>query len=103
MKKNEAEIKQKVSELLRTININLKTVARELNLPSDLSTNFARHSYMTHMISEEYLNEIIIKQMVGHSTRDVTSKYNTLTPDKRREINSRLLNPEKDYSKTIAI
>ena len=102
-KKNEAEIKQKVSELLRTININLKTVARELNLPSDLSTNFARHSYMTHMISEEYLNEIIIKQMVGHSTRDVTSKYNTLTPDKRREINSRLLNPEKDYSKTIAI
>ena len=102
-KKNESDIKQKVSELLRTININLKTVARELNLPSDLSTNFARHSYMTHMISEEYLNEIIIKQMVGHSTRDVTSKYNTLTPDKRREINSRLLNPEKDYSKTIAI
>lgn len=100
-KKNEAEIKQKVSELLRTININLKTVARELNLPSDLSTNFARHSYMTHMISGEYLNEIIIKQMVGHSTRDVTSKYNTLTPDKRREINSRLLNPEKDYSKTM--
>ena len=101
-KKNEAEIKQKVSELLRTININLKTVARELNLPSDLSTNFARHSYMTHMISEEYLNEIIIKQMVGHSTRDVTSKYNTLTPDKRREINSRLLNPAKDYSNVMS-
>jgi len=101
-KKNEAEIKQKVSELLRTININLKTVARELKLPSDLSTNFARHSYMTHMISEEYLNEIIIKQMVGHSTRDVTSKYNTLTPDKRREINSRLLNPAKDYSNVMS-
>jgi hypothetical protein len=53
------------------------------------------------MISEEYLNEIIIKQMVGHSTRDVTSKYNTLTPDKRREINSRLLNPERNYSNVI--
>jgi hypothetical protein len=54
------------------------------------------------MISEEYLNEIIIKQMVGHSTRDVTSKYNTLTPDKRREINSRLLNPAKDYSNVMS-
>lgn len=100
-KKNEAEIKSKVSELLRAININLKAVARELDLPSDLSTNFARHSYMTHMISEEYLSEIIVKQMVGHSTRDVTSKYNTLTPKKRKEINSKLLNPEKNYSNVI--
>ena len=101
-KKNEAAIKQKVSELLSRININLKAAARELDLPTDISTNFARHSYMTHMISEEYLSEIIVKQMVGHSTRDVTSKYNTLTPKKRREINSKLLNPEISYSKTIA-
>ena len=56
---------------------------------------------MTHMISEEYLSEIIVKQMVGHSTRDVTSKYNTLTPKKRKEINSKLLNPEKNYSNVI--
>ena len=100
-KKNEAAIKQKVAELLGRININLKAAARELDLPSDLSTNFARHSYMTHMISEEYLSEIIVKQMVGHSTRDVTSKYNTLTPKKRKEINSKLLNPEKKYSNVM--
>lgn len=100
-KKNEAEIKSRVSELLRTINVNLKTVARELDLPSDLSTNFARHSYMTHMLSEEYLNHIIVKQMVGHSTDDVTAKYNTLTPKKRREINGKLLNPAKKYSNVI--
>ena len=42
--------------------------------------------------------------MVGHSTRnDVTAGYNNPTPKKRREINSKLMNPSKDYSKVISL
>ncbi len=37
--------------------------------------------------------------MVGHSTKkDVTAGYVNLTPKKRRQINSKLLNPNKKYT-----
>jgi hypothetical protein len=37
--------------------------------------------------------------MIGHSTKkDVTAGYVNLTAKKRREMNSKLLNPKKKYS-----
>ncbi len=97
-KRNEAKIKKVINSETRKINNNLKVIANDLELDPDLSTNYARHSYMTHLLSEEYLNDIIVKQMVGHSTNDnVTAGYNHLTAKKRKEINEKLLNPAKDY------
>lgn len=95
---NEAEIKRLNRRHLEVINSNLKVIAAQLGLNTEISTNWARHSYMTHLLSELMLNETVVKQMVGHSTKNsVTAGYNHLTPKKRREINTKLLNPEKVY------
>lgn len=70
-----------------------------MGLNIEISTNWARHSYMTHLLSELMLNETVVKQMVGHSVKDnVTSGYNHLTPKKRFSINSQLINPHKKYN-----
>lgn len=96
---NEAEIKRLNRRDLDPININLKIIAAELGLNTEISTNWARHSYMTHLLSELMLNETVVKQMVGHSVKDnVTSGYNHLTPKKRFSINSQLINPHKKYN-----
>ena len=102
--KNEKQIKDAISLALNPINSALKTIAAQLNIDGNISTAYTRNSYITHLISEMYLNEIFVKQMVGHSTKkDVTAGYNRITPKKRREINSRLLNPDKEYSTIVKI
>lgn len=100
---NEPEIKRRNRRDLEPINANLKTIAAELGLNTDISTNWARHSYVTHLLSELMLSETVVKQMIGHSVKgNVTAGYNHLTPKKRKEINSRLINSEIKY-KTIAV
>ena len=47
-------------------------------------------------------NTSVTKQMVGHKIKDVTAGDVNLNPALRREINSKLLNPEKDYSKVMS-
>ena len=102
--KNESKIKSTISDALIKINSSLKIISAELNLPSNLSTSWTRNSYITHLTSEMYISHILVKQMVGHSTRkDVTAGYNSATPDKRREINSQLLNPDKKYNAIGAV
>ncbi len=99
---NEREIKRLNRRDLSVINSNLKIVAGNMGLNTEISTNWARHSYITHLISEEMLNEIVVKQMVGHSLKgNITALYNTLTPKKRKAVNSKLLNPDKTYANII--
>lgn len=100
---NETEIKRLNRRDLDVININLKIIAAELGLNTEISTNWARHSYMTHLLSELMLNETVVKQMVGHSVKNnVTAGYNHLTPKKRFSINYQLINPNKKYN-TIGV
>lgn len=100
--KNEKEINYAIAQALLPINSSLKTIAAQLGVDPELSTSYTRNSYITHLVSELYINPIVVKQMVGHSTRaDVTAGYNNLTAKKRREINSQLLNPEKNYSENL--
>lgn len=100
---DEVNIKKLNRRDLDPINSNLKIMAAELGLNTDVSTNWVRHSYMTHLLSELMLSETVIKQMVGHSTKkDVTAGYNHLTPKKRFSINSQLINPNKKYN-TISL
>lgn len=96
--KSEKEIKDAIALALLPINSSLKMIATQLGIDPDISTSYTRNSYITHLVSELYINPIVVKQMVGHSTRsDVTAGYNNLTAKKRREINSQLLNPGKNY------
>lgn len=93
--KNEERIKKAISIALTPINEALKKIAIELGLPDDLSTGTARNSYITHLISEEMISEIVVKKMVGHSTRkNTTAGYVNLTPEKRLAVNKKLLKVE---------
>ena len=100
--KNEREIKTAIELSLVPINSSLKIIANKLNLDPELSTSYTRNSYITHLTSELLVNPIVVRKMVGHSTkRDVTAGYVNLTAKKRREINEKLLNPEKEYTINI--
>jgi hypothetical protein len=57
---------------------------------------------MTHMEVRLMYNTSVTKQMVGHKIKDVTAGYVNLNPALRREINSKLLNPAKDYSNVMS-
>lgn len=96
---NERKIINAMRLSLDQINTSLKQIANELGLDPDLSTSYTRNSYITHLTSELLVNPIVVRKMVGHSTRkDVTAGYVKLTAKKRREINMKLLNPEKRYA-----
>jgi len=95
----ETKIKEAINAALAPINSSLKIIAKKLELDPELSTSYSRNSYITHLTTEMYVNPIVVKKMVGHSTKkDVTAGYVNLTPKKRREINSKLLNPKKKYT-----
>ena len=95
----ETKIKKITRKELDLINANLKIIATDLGINTDITTNWARHSYISHLANEEMLNDTTIKRMVGHSTKSsVIAGYNHLNPKKRREINSKLLNPKKQYN-----
>ena len=97
--KNERKIITKMRLELDPINSSLKTIANILELDPELSTSYTRNSYITHLTSELLVNPIVVKKMVGHSTKkDVTAGYVKLTAKKRREINMKLLNPNKTYN-----
>jgi len=58
--------------------------------------------YCDRQYNMHIINPIVVKKMVGYSTKkDVTAGYVNLTPKKRREINSKLLNPNKKYTTII--
>jgi len=96
--KNERKIKEVINLSLDPINSSLKIIANQLELDPEISTSYTRNSYITHLVSEMFVNPIVVRKMVGHSTKkDVTAGYVNLTAKKRREINMKLLNPEKKY------
>ena len=95
---NERNIKRQINFALEPINSSLKQIATALELDPNISTSYTRNSYISHLVSEMFVNPIIVRKMVGHSTKkDVTAGYVNLTTKKRLEINLKLLNPEKRY------
>lgn len=100
--KGEKAITRKISdELESNVNKPLKIISKNLGIGS-ISTSTARNTYMTHMEVRLMYNTSVTKQMVGHKIKDVTAGYVNLNPALRREINSKLLNPEKDYPKVMS-
>ena len=97
---NERNIKRQINFALDPINSSLKQIATALELDPNISTSYTRNSYISHLVSEMFVNPIIVRKMVGHSTKkDVTAGYVNLTAKKRLEINLKLLNQEKKYVK----
>ena len=74
--KNERKIKEAINLALDPINSSLKIIANKLELDPEISTSYTRNSYITHLTSEMYVNPIVVRKMVGHSTKkDVTAGY----------------------------
>lgn len=96
---NERNIIRQINFALEPINSSLKQIATALELDPNISKSYTRNSYISHLVSEMFVNPIIVRKMVGHSTKkDVTAGYVNLTAKKRLEINLKLLNPEKRYA-----
>jgi integrase len=96
---NESKIKNTIRLTLDPINSSLKTIAKELELDPNLSTSYTRNSYVSHLTNELLISPIVLRKMIGHSTKkDVTAGYVNLNAKKRREMNLKLLNPKKKYT-----
>ncbi len=96
---NESKIKKMIRLTLDPINTSLKTIAQELKLDPNLSTSYTRNSYSSHLTNELLISPIVVRKMIGHSTKkDVTAGYVNLNAKKRREMNLKLLNPKKKYT-----
>ena len=77
---NERNIKRQINFALDPINSSLKQIATALELDPNISTSYTRNSYISHLVSEMFVNPIIVRKMVGHSTKkDVTAGYVNLT------------------------
>ncbi len=98
---DEESIKKQINLSLQPINTSLKVIASELEIDPSLSTGHARNSYISYLTSELLISPIVVRKMVGHSTKqDVTAGYVNLTAKKRRQINTQLFEPS---GKTLVI
>ncbi len=64
----------RVNRVLAIINKSLKGIGEELNLPIDLTTYVARHSYAT-VLKRSGVSTSIISESLGHSSEKVTQIY----------------------------
>jgi len=73
-KATEQEILKNARVAIAGININLKKIAKILNMDEGLSTYYARHSYATNLMVNATPIAYISKQL-GHSNISVTQNY----------------------------
>ncbi|WP_165025455.1 site-specific integrase [Dysgonomonas sp. ZJ279] len=72
--KTDVQKANRVNKVLAIINRNLKMIGEELNLPIDLTTYVARHTYAT-VLKRSGVNTSIISESLGHSSEKVTQIY----------------------------
>ncbi|MBP9102813.1 MAG: site-specific integrase [Chitinophagaceae bacterium] len=61
-------------KMLRTVNKNLKTIAKLAELETELTTYVARHSYAT-ILKKKGISTTIISQALGHDSEKTTQIY----------------------------
>ncbi|WP_165042616.1 site-specific integrase [Dysgonomonas sp. ZJ709] len=72
--KTDIQRANRVNKVLAIINKGLKGIGEELNLPIDLTTYVARHTYAT-VLKRSGVNTSIISESLGHSSEKVTQIY----------------------------
>ena len=70
----ESQQRNRIRQVAKSINRNLKAIGEELNLPIDLTTYVARHSFAT-VLKRSGVNTSIICEAMGHSSEKVTQIY----------------------------
>ncbi len=79
----------RVHKVLAIINKSLKAVGEELDLPIDLTTYVARHTYAT-VLKRSGVNTSIISESLGHSSEKITQIY--LDSFENRQIDEAMKN-----------
>lgn len=72
--KTEVQKANRIHKVLAKVNKCLKEIGTELNLPIDLTTYVARHTYAT-VLKRSGVNTSIISESLGHSSEKVTQIY----------------------------
>ncbi len=72
--KTEQQRLNRVHKVIGKVNKRLKEIGKELNLPIDLTTYVARHSYAT-VLKRAGVSTSIICESLGHSSEKVTQIY----------------------------
>lgn len=72
--KTEQQQKFRRRKVMKKVNNRLKLIGTELNLPIDLTTYVARHSFAT-VLKRSGVNTSIICEAMGHSSEKVTQIY----------------------------
>lgn len=70
----ESQQRNRIRQVAKSVNRNLKAIGEELNLPIDLTTYVARHSFAT-VLKRSGVNTSIICEAMGHSSEKVTQIY----------------------------
>ncbi|MES2875298.1 MAG: tyrosine-type recombinase/integrase [Bacteroidota bacterium] len=90
-KATEKEMLQSARVTIAAININLKKIAKTLNMDADISTYYARHSYANNLMNDAAPLAFISKQL-GHTDLKTTQSYlDTFTTTKAAEYEQNLL------------
>lgn len=64
----------RVHKVITKVNKHLKAIGTELNLPIDITTYVARHTYAT-VLKRSGVNTSIISESLGHSSEKITQIY----------------------------
>ncbi|WP_101688586.1 site-specific integrase [Dysgonomonas massiliensis] len=72
--KTEIQKANRVHKVITKVNRELKQIGKELNIPIDLTTYVARHSFAT-VLKRSGVNTAIISESLGHSSEKVTQIY----------------------------
>ena len=72
--KTEQQKANRVHKVIGKVNKRLKDIGKELNIPIDLTTYVARHSFAT-VLKRSGVNTSIISESLGHSSEKVTQIY----------------------------
>ena len=72
--KTETQQHNRVHKVIAKVNIRLKKIGEELNLPLDITTYVARHSFAT-VLKRSGVSTSLICETLGHSSEKVTQIY----------------------------
>jgi len=72
--KTELQRENRLHKIIAIVNIKLKQIGKELNLPINLTTYVARHSFAT-VLKRAGVSTSIISETLGHSSEKITQIY----------------------------
>lgn len=91
-KDSPSEKARKLKNFISSVNQQLKVIAKKINLPEDLTTYWARHTFTTQAIRKGASMELL-QESLGHANIATTQNYFAgFTTDVKKKLSESLLN-----------